>query len=124
TLGLYAVTREPLFLGLAYFNFIINLFNLAPLLPLDGGRAVGAMALAFQGVGLVVMGALFFVAPIMAFIAVLGLPELWNRWRTRNTLEGLAYYDIPLRDRVAVGAVYVGLILVLGLLTGATFVAD
>jgi Zn-dependent protease len=124
TLGLYAATREPLFLGLAYFNFIINLFNLAPLLPLDGGRAVGAMSLVFQVVGLVVMVALFFVAPIIALIAVLGLPELWNRWRTRDTPEGRAYYDIPLRDRVAVGAVYVGLILVLGLLTGATFVAD
>jgi Zn-dependent protease len=124
TLGLYAATREPLFLGLAYFNSIINLFNLAPLLPLDGGRAVGAMSLAFQVVGLVAMVALFFVAPIMVFIALLGLPELWNRWRTRNTPEGRAYYDIPLRDRVAVGAVYVGLIVVLGLLTGATFVAD
>ena len=124
TLGLYAATREPLFLGLAYFNFIINLFNLAPLLPLDGGRAVGAMSPAFQVVGLVAMVALFFVAPIMAFIALLGLPELWHRWRTRNTPEGRAYYDIPLRDRVAVGAVYVGLIVVLGLLTGATFVAD
>ena len=124
TLGLYAATREPVFLGLAYFNFIINLFNLAPLLPLDGGRAVGAMSLGFQVAGLVMMVALFFVAPIMAFIAVLGLPELWNRWRMRNTPEGRAYYNIPLRGRVAVGAVYVGLILVLGLLTGATFVAD
>jgi Zn-dependent protease len=124
TLGLYALTGEPLFLGLAYFNFIINLFNLAPLLPLDGGRAVGAMSLLFQVVGLVLMVALFFVAPIMALIALLGLPELWNRWRTRNTPEGLAYYDIPLRDRVGVGAVYVGLIAILGLLTGATFVAD
>jgi len=123
-LGLYAATREPLFLGLAYFNSIINLFNLAPLLPLDGGRAVGAMSLAFQVVGLVAMVALFFVAPIMVVIALLGLPELWSRWRTRNTPEGRAYYDIPLRDRVAVGAVYVGLIVVLGLLTGATFVAD
>jgi Zn-dependent protease len=124
TLGLYAATREPLFLGLAYFNSIINLFNLVPLLPLDGGRAVGAMSLGFQVVGLVTMVALFFVAPIMAFIALLGLPELWNRWRRRNTPEGRAYYDIPWRDRVAVGAVYVGLIVVLGLLTGATFVAD
>jgi Zn-dependent protease len=124
TLGLYAATREPLFLGLAYFNSIINLFNLAPVLPLDGGRAVGAMSLAFQVVGLVAMVALFFVAPIMAFIALLGLPELWNRWKKRHTPEGLAYYDIPLRDRVAVGAVYVGLIVVLGLLTGVTFVAD
>ena len=124
TLGLYAVTREPLFLGLAYFNFIINLFNLAPLLPLDGGRAVGAMSLVLQLVGLVVMVALFFVAPIMAIIALIGVPELWRRWQMRNTPEGRAYYEIPLRSRVAVGAVYVGLIVVLGLLTGATFVAD
>ena len=124
TLGLYAATREPLFLGLAYFNFIINLFNLAPLLPLDGGRAVGAMSPVFQLLGLVAMVALFFVAPIMAIIALIGLPELWNRWKTRNTPEGLAYYDIPLRNRAAVGVVYVGLVLVLGLLTGATFVPD
>jgi len=124
TLGLYAATREPVFLGLAYFNSIINLFNLAPLLPLDGGRAVGAMSLAFQVAGLVAMVALFFVAPIMAIIALLGLPELWNRWKTRNTPEGRAYYDIPWRARIAVGAAYVGLIVVLGFLTVATFVAD
>lgn len=124
TLGIYAATREPLFLGLAYINFIINLFNLAPLLPLDGGRAVGAMSLVFQLLGLVVMVALFFVAPIMAIIALIGLPELWRRWKTRNTPEGLAYYDIPFRNRAAVGVVYIGLILVLGLLTGATFVPD
>jgi Zn-dependent protease len=103
-LGLYAATGEPVFLGLAYFNFIINLFNLAPLLPLDGGRAVGAMSLVFQVLGLVVMVALIFVAPIMAFVAVLGLPELWNRWKSRKTPEGRAYYDLPLRHRVAVGA--------------------
>jgi Zn-dependent protease len=124
TLGLYVATREPLFLGLAYFDFIINLFNLAPLLPLDGGRAVGAMSPVFQLLGLFAMVALFFVAPIMAIIALIGLPELWKRWKIRNTPEGLAYYDIPLRNRVAVGAVYVGLVVVLGLLTGATFVPD
>ena len=68
------------------------------------------------------MVALFFVAPIMALIALLGLPELWHRWKIRNTPEGKAYYDLPLRQRVAVGVVYLGLIAVLGLLTGATFV--
>jgi len=123
-LGLYALTGENLFLGLAYFDFIINLFNLAPLLPLDGGRAVGAMSPVFQLLGLVFMVALCFVAPIMAIIALIGLPELWRRWKTRNTPEGRAYYDLPLGQRVAVGVVYVGLILALGLLTGATFVPD
>ena len=123
-LGLYAATGEPVFLGLAYFNFVINLFNLAPMLPLDGGRAVGAMSLVFQMLGLVVMVAMMFVAPIMAFIAVLGLPELWNRWKTRKTPEGRAYYDLPITSRIAVGAVYIGLIVSLGLLTAATFVSD
>jgi Zn-dependent protease len=124
TLGLYAATQNPVFLGLAYFNFIINLFNLAPLLPLDGGRAVGAMSPVFQFLGLVTMVGLFFVAPIMVFIALLGLPELWHRWKTRHTPEGRAYYDIAPRHRVAVGVVYLALITSLGLLTGFTFVED
>jgi Zn-dependent protease len=124
TLGLYAATQNPVFLGLAYFNFIINLLNLAPLLPLDGGRAVGAMSPVFQFLGLVTMVGLFFVAPIMVFIALLGLPELWHRWKTRHTPEGRAYYDIAPRHRVAVGVVYLALITSLGLLTGFTFVED
>ena len=124
TLGLYAATQNPVFLGLAYFNFIINLFNLAPLLPLDGGRAVGAMSPVFQFLGLVTMVGLFFVPPIMVFIALLGLPEMWHRWKTRHTPEGRAYYDIAPRHRVAVGVVYLALITSLGLLTGFTFVED
>ena len=124
TLGLYAGTGNGLFLGLAYFNFLINLFNLAPILPLDGGRAVGAMSPVFQLLGLGLMVVLFFVAPIIAIVALLGLPEVWRRWRTRNTPEGQAYYKLPLRQRLAVGAVYLGLIVLLGLLTGATFVPN
>ena len=83
------------------------------------------MSPVFQLLGLVVMVALFFVAPIMAFIALLGLPELWHRWRTRNTPEGQAYYDLPTAPaRRGRRWSYFGLIAVLGLLTGATFVPD
>ena len=124
TLGLYAGTGNDLFLGLAYFNFLINLLNLAPTLPLDGGRAVGAISPVFQLLGLGLMVVLFFVAPIIAIVALLGLSEVWRRWRTRNTPEGQAYYKLPLRQRLAVGVVYLGLIVLLGLLTGATFVPN
>ena len=124
TLGIYTLTENPLFLGLAYFNFLINLFNLAPMLPLDGGRAVGAMSPVFSILGVVVMIGMFFVAPIMAFIALIGLPEVWHRWKTRNTPEGQAYNEIPAASRALVGVVYVGLIVVLGLLLAATFVPD
>ncbi len=123
-LGLYAWTQNPLFLGLAYFNFLINLFNLAPMLPLDGGRAMGAMSPVFSLLGLVVMVGMFFVAPIMAFIALLGIPEVWRRWKTRNTPEGRAYNEIPAGSRALVGLAYVGLIVLLGLLMAATFVPD
>lgn len=124
TLGLYAGTGNELFLGLAYVNFLINLFNLAPILPLDGGRTVGALSPVFQLLGMGLMVVLFFVAPIIAIVALLGLPEIWRRWKTRHTPEGQAYYGIPLRYRLAVGAVYLGLIVVLGLLTGITFVPN
>ena len=123
-LGLYAWTQNPLFLGLAYFNFFINLINLAPMLPLDGGRAMGAMSPVFSLLGLVVMVGMFFVAPIMVFIALLGLPEVWHRWKTRNTPEGRAYNDIPAGSRALVGITYVGLIVLLGLLMAATFVPN
>ena len=124
TLGLYAGTGNELFLGLAYVHFLINLFNLAPILPLDGGRTVGALSPVFQLLGMGLMVVLFFVAPIIAIVALLGLPEVWRRWKTRHTPEGQAYYGIPLRYRLGVGAVYLGLIVVLGLLTGITFVPN
>src|SRR5215203_5532423 len=123
-LGIHAFTGNPLFLGLAYVGFLINLFNLAPMLPLDGGRAMGAMSPVFSLLGLVVMVGMFFVAPIMVFIALLGLPEVWHRWKTRNTPEGRAYNDIPAGSRALVGIAYVGLIVLLGLLMAATFVSN
>jgi len=130
-LGIYAATQNPLFLGLAYFNFLINLFNLAPMLPLDGGRAVGAMSPVFWILGIVMMVALLFVTPlnpifllILALVAFSGGKEVWRRWKMRNTPEGQAYNDIELRYRVMVGLVYFGLIAVLALLMAITYVPN
>jgi Zn-dependent protease len=126
-LGIYAATENPLFLGLAYFNFLINLFNLAPMLPLDGGRAVGAMSPVFWLLGIAMIVALLFVTPlnpILLLVAFFGGAELWRRWKMRNTPEGRAYHEIELRHRVMVGVAYVGLVVVLGLLMAATSVPD
>lgn len=125
-LGIYALTLEPLFLGLAYIGFFLNLFNLLPTLPLDGGRAVGALSPVFWLVGIAGVVALLFVQPnpILIFIAILGGMELWRRWRTRNTLEGQVYYKIEPRHRIMVGLVYFGLIALLGIGMAVTFVAD
>jgi Zn-dependent protease len=130
-LGVYAGTGSTLFLGLAYVGFLLNLFNLLPMLPLDGGRAVGAMSPAFWILGIVMMVALLFVTPlnpifllILALVAFSGGKEIWRRWKMRNTPEGQAYNDIELRYRVMVGLVYFGLIAGLALLMAITYVPN
>jgi Zn-dependent protease len=128
TVGLYALTQNPLFLGLAFFNFLLNLVNLIPVLPLDGGRAVGVLSPVVWVFGFVLMVALSLLVPFMLFIVLfavlLGGPELWRRWKARNTPEGQAYHKIEGRHRVIVGAVYVGLIVALALLMFATTMPD
>ena len=125
-LGIYAETQSLLFLGLAYVGFFLNLFNLLPMLPLDGGRAVGAMSPVFWLLGILMTVALLVVQPniILILIALVGGSELWRRWRMRNTPEGQAYNKIETRHRVMVGLVYFGLIAVLALLMAVTHVPN
>jgi Zn-dependent protease len=124
--GIYEVTQAPLFLGLAYVGFFLNLFNLLPMLPLDGGRAIGALSPVFWLVGVLGVVGLLFVNPnpILIFVAILGGMELWRRWRTRKTPEGEAYYAVEPKNRLLVGLVYFGLIALMALGMAATFVPD
>ena len=116
------LTGSSLLLALAYFGFFINLFNLLPVVPLDGGRAAAAMSpwMWFVGFGLLV--ALAFLNPgnpILLIIVVFAGIQTWHRWQQRKTrsLAQAAYYRVAPRHRLIVGAVYVGLIalLVLGM---------
>ena len=124
--GIYELTQQPLFLGLAYVGFFLNLFNLLPILPLDGGRAIGALSPVFWIVGIVGLVALLFVQPnpILIFIGILGGMELWRRWRNRNTPEARKYQEMEPMQKFLVGLVYFGLILLLGLGMAATHVAN
>jgi Zn-dependent protease len=121
-----AITGSPLLQALAYTGFLLNLFNLLPVVPLDGGRAMAAMApwMWFLGFGALV--ALFFLAPngILLIIVLFGGLETWRRWKQRKsrTLESAAYYRVSPRNRLLVGAVYLGLIGLLVLGMEATYV--
>ena len=50
-------------IALAYFGFFINLFNLLPVMPLDGGRAAAAMTPWMWFLGFGVLVALAFLNP-------------------------------------------------------------
>jgi Zn-dependent protease len=106
--------------AMAFIGFLLNLFNLLPIVPLDGGRAVAALHPAFWLVGLAGLAALMFLrpSPILLLIVVVGGMELWNRWQSRHDLSAAGYYRIKPWQRAAVGVTYLGLaaLLALGML--------
>ena len=123
-LGIHALGGSDLFLALAYVGFLLNLFNLLPVLPLDGGRAMAALSpsLWFVGYALLVAATFVFPNPVMLLILLLGGMETWRRWRARKTPEAREFHRIPRRTRAAVAAVYLGLAVALAVGVDATFI--
>jgi Zn-dependent protease len=116
-LAIAEATNSPMLRALAYVGFLINLINLVPLVPFDGGRAMAAMAPGLWFVGLGVMVVLLLVTgnPFLLIFVLFGGMETYRRWKLRGTrsLEQAAYYRVSPRNRVLVGAVYIGLMVVL-----------
>ena len=125
-LPIAASTDSDFWRALAFTGFFLNLFNLLPVVPLDGGRAMAAMAPWMWFLGLGAMLTLVFIAPnpILILIVLLGGYETFRRWKERGTaVEGNAdYYKVAPLHRFAVGAVYVGLVIALALGMDATHV--
>jgi Zn-dependent protease len=113
----YLLTGDEIWRALAFTGFFLNLFNLLPVVPLDGGRAMAAMApwMWFVGFAALVAVTIAFPNPILLIILLFGGLETWRRWRQRRAggEEQEAYYRVTPRARAAVAAVYVGLIVAL-----------
>jgi Zn-dependent protease len=126
-LAIGELSGSGLLMALAYVGFLINLFNLIPVVPLDGGRAMAAMApwLWFVGFGVIVAAAIAFHNPFLVMIALFAGFELWRRWQHHRsrTIESAAYYRVPPRARLLVGLLYIGLIAVLALGMDVSYVA-
>jgi Zn-dependent protease len=124
-LGLYALTGDDFFRALAFVGFFLNLFNLLPVLPLDGGRAMAALSpwMWLAGLVLLVGAAVAFPNPIMILILVLGALETWRRWPQRGSPEATEFHRVRPATRLAVAAVYLGLAAALAFGMHATFIA-
>jgi Zn-dependent protease len=126
---LWKATGNDLFRALAFTGFFLNLFNLLPVIPLDGGRAMAAMAPAMWAVGFLgmVVLAVVFPNPIILIIAVVAGWETYKRWQQRRQQHDSAalraYYRVAPLDRALIAAVYLGLIALLVVGMDATHLA-
>jgi Zn-dependent protease len=104
-------TGSAMLLALAYAGFFLNLFNLIPLAPFDGGRVTAAISPRLWLIGAPLLVALFFYSPspLLILMAVLALPNVMKAWRGLKQPEEQAYYAVSIETRVSYAAVYLGL---------------
>ncbi|MGI8506603.1 MAG: site-2 protease family protein [Solirubrobacteraceae bacterium] len=114
---IWRATGNDFWRALAFTGFFLNLFNLLPVVPLDGGRAMAAMAPWMWFIGFLGMIVLAFVFPnpIILIIIVLAAFETYKRWKLRRSgsLQQLAYYSVRPLHRWLVAAVYLSLVALL-----------
>ena len=101
-----AYENSQFLIALAFVGFFLNLFNLIPVVPLDGGRAVAALhpAIWLLGLGGLVAVEVLRPSPLLPFIIVVGGIELWRRWRTRGFAANADYYAVKPWQRLVVAA--------------------
>jgi Zn-dependent protease len=112
--GLFALTHDPFYLSLAYFNFFMNLFNLAPTVPLDGGWIVPLFSPKLLAVGAVLMVVFGFRNPMIWVLGLMSLPRIVSGWKADPKTQ--PYYAVPTKSRIVYGFAYVGLAAFLGVL--------
>jgi Zn-dependent protease len=125
-LALWLATGSGLWRALAYIGFFINLINLMPVLPLDGGRAMAVLGpkIWIAGILIAVAAAAIFLGPFMLlFVLLLGGPELYHRFKNRHSEQSREYHSVPTGAKVAVAALYLSLAALLIVGVTETYVA-
>jgi Zn-dependent protease len=116
--------QSTLLMALAYVGFFLNLFNLIPVSPFDGGRIVAILSpkVWFLGVPLLVGAFILSPSPMFLMILLLLAPtilaSLRAAWRGEAPEHNPRYYEVPLEARVRYASYY---LLLLGFLCVMTF---
>lgn len=108
----YFATGKQIWAWLAYIGFFLNLFNLLPMSPLDGGRIVGAVWRGFWILGIVaaVIIATVLESPVLLLFTVFGLSEINRRlmrvhWFAYVLLALMAIVSSAICDEIVWGVI-------------------
>src|SRR5574341_834528 len=118
-----ASAQSALWLALAYAGLMLNLFNLIPLSPLDGGRitAIISPKAWVVGVPILVVLSLWNHSPMLLLVALLAFPQVWNTIRHGGHPGVPArYYEVPAGTRWSYAIYYLGLAAFLGVMSYQT----
>lgn len=111
---------SQLLLAIAYGGFFINLFNLIPLSPFDGGRITAIISPKVWYLGVPILAGLFFwrPSPMLILVALLAAPQVLKAFRyDPHDPENQRYYNTPLAKRVEYACWYLGLAAFLAIMT-------
>jgi Zn-dependent protease len=116
-------TGSDFWRSLAFTGMLLNLFNLLPALPLDGGRVAGALHPVVWLLGLLALVGVevWHPSPVILIILLLGGYELYRRWRDRNSSASQVYFALEPGQRLRIGVAYLALIAILVVGIHATY---
>lgn len=103
---------SSLLLALAYAGFFINLFNLIPLSPFDGGRITAVLSPRLWLLGVPILLGLFFYrpSPMLIMVAILAAPQVMKAWRfDPQAPEHADYYQASPETRLTYAVYYLAL---------------
>jgi Zn-dependent protease len=105
-------SESRIWLAVAYSGFVINLFNLIPMAPFDGGRITAVLGprIWFLGVPILLALFLYLPSPMLLLVALLAAPQLMAAWRyDPNSPAAVAYYGVTTGVRWRYALWYLGL---------------
>jgi Zn-dependent protease len=125
-LGVFGLAKlfgdPPILLALTFTGAFLNLFNLLPVSPLDGGRVAAALSPKLWIAGIVAMVGLTIMwpNPILILILLFGAMDSWRRYKGRE--DNPRYYEVAPAERATLAVSFIALAGLLVLIMEASYV--